>query len=101
MPRKAKIGNLLAVVRAAVETGEYRDTTHSLVRQSGRAITGPEMEYVLKTGYHESSKDTFEEAYDEWNYAIRGRTLDKRDLRIVVSFDMDGMLIITAIDLDI
>lgn len=35
-----------------------------------------------------------------WNYAIRGRTIDGRSLRIVISFEADGvLLIITAIDL--
>ena len=32
-----------------------------------------------------------------WNYAVRGKTkIDKLDARIIVSFDEDGMLIITA-----
>ena len=31
-------------------------------------------------------------------HAVRGKTLDKRDLRVVVSFDATGMLIITTIE---
>lgn len=64
-----------------------------------RDITRPEILYVLKNGHHEKRKDKFDEFYKAWNYAVRGKTLDRRELRIVVSFDKDGMLIITAIDL--
>jgi hypothetical protein len=53
----------------------------------------------LKNGYHEKKKDKFEEQYHAWNYVVRGKTIDGRNLRIVVSFDPSGMLIITAIDL--
>ena len=38
--------------------------------------------------------------YNAWNYAIRGRTVDRRDLRVIVSFDEDGMLIITTIEVE-
>ena len=53
---------------------------------------------AVADGYHEARKDTFEEPYNAWNYAIRGKTLDQRDLRVVVSFDDSGMLIITTIE---
>ena len=38
--------------------------------------------------------------YNAWNYAIRGRTVDRRDLRVIVSFDEDGMLLITTIEVE-
>lgn len=59
------------------------------------------MLYVIRHGYHEKRKDSFSEEYQGWNYAIRGKTIDRRSLRVVVSFDESGMLIITAIDLDV
>jgi len=56
---------------------------------------------VLREGFHEKRKDKYEELYKAWSYSIRGKTVDNRRLRIVVSFDSKtGMLIITAIDLD-
>ena len=54
---------------------------------------------MLTNGRHEKNKDQYQERYQAWNYAIRGRTVDKRDLRVVVSFDEDNMLVITAVDL--
>lgn len=98
--RAAKITNLLARVRACIEAGTYLDTRHSSARQRERDITRPEILYVLKNGWHEAKKDVYEERYGVWNYAVRGMTLDSKDLRVVVSFDENGMLIITAIDLN-
>lgn len=61
-----------------------------------------EYEYVLKTGWHEKRKDTYDEIeYKTWNYAIRGKTVDARELRVIVSFAEDGMLIITVIELEV
>lgn len=76
------------------------DTTHAFIRMTQRQVTLPEMLHVLRNGYHEKRKDEFKEQHNAWNYAIRGKTLDKRELRVCVSFDKSGMLIITAIDLD-
>ncbi len=60
-----------------------------------------EYEYVLKTGWHEKAKDQYDVQNKAWNYAIRGKTVDTRELRVVVSFDEEGLLIITVIDLEV
>jgi hypothetical protein len=59
-----------------------------------------EVLYVLRHGYHEERKDAFKGEHDAWTYAMRGKTIDERELRICVSFDPRGMLIIATIDLD-
>ena len=74
------------------------DTRHALERQDERRINRPEILYVLKHGHHEKSKDTFSEFHHSWNYSVRGETVDRRELRVIVSFDEDGMLIITALE---
>ena len=87
-------------VRTCIEQGRYLDTRHALERQVERAINRNEILYVLKNGYHEKKKDKFDELYQAWNYAVRGKTLDRRELRVVISFeDASGMLLITAIEL--
>ena len=92
--------DVLAWVRACVENGNFIDTTHATLRKGQRKITRYEMVFVLETGFHEKKKDEFKSEHNAWNYAIRGKTLDRRELRIVVSFDQPTqMLIITAIDL--
>lgn len=43
--------------------------------------------------------DKYVPEHSAWNYTIRGNTMDKRELRIVVSFDENEMLVVTVIDL--
>ena len=97
--KKAKEPHLLERVRKCVESGNYLDTAHSSIRRDERRITRPEFLYVLKHGWHEKAKDQFDEFYKAWNYAIRGETIDGRELRVVVAFERQGILVITAIEL--
>lgn len=99
--RPAKEANLLEKIRLALASGDYLDTVQASERQAERRISAQEYEYVLKYGWHEARKDQFDRGYQTWNYAIRGRTLDQRELRVIVSFTSDGMLIITVIDLEV
>ena len=75
------------------------DTRHGNERQRERQITRPEIFFVLRHGHHEKKKDKFDAHYSAWNYSVQGKTVDRRELRIIVSFDENGMLIITAIEL--
>lgn len=101
MLKKHKIHNLLDAVRSSLESGHYFDTRHATDRQAERSISRTEVVYVLKHGRHEKSKDQYQERYWTWNYAIRGKTIDRRDVRVIVSFDENNMLIITAIELGV
>ena len=95
--RPPKLADVLELVRMAVEAGNFLDTVHASVRQQQRAITRPEYLYILKNGFHEKAKDTYEPIYLTWKYAIRGKTVDKRDLRVIVTFK-DSLLIITVME---
>jgi phage terminase large subunit-like protein len=100
MKAPSKIDRLLERVREALDTGGFLDTIHIMQRQTERQITRPEMLYVLRHGWHEKRKDVFDTRYQAWNYAIRGKTIDERPLRVVVSFEKETrFLIITAIAL--
>jgi len=100
MKAPSKIDRLLERIREALDTGRFLDTVHATQRQAERQITRPEMLYVLRHGWHEKRKDVFDTRYQAWNYAIRGKTIDGRPLRVVVSFEDDTqLLIITAIAL--
>ena len=95
--RPQKIEHLVDRIRKCINSGAYRDTFHAALRKNERNITLPEIIYVLTTGRHEKSKDQFDKAFYAWNYAIRGKTIDELDLRIIVSFDDEkDLLIITA-----
>lgn len=100
MSHPEKRPDLMPVIRICIAEGRYLDTRHALERQYERQITRPEILFVLKTGYHEKKKDKFDGLYQAWNYAVRGKTVDRREFRIIVSFDESTrMLIITAIEL--
>ena len=62
-------------------------------------MTRLEVKQVLRAGHHEKRKDEFKEDHQAWSYSIRGKTIDKKELRVAVTFDKNNMLIITVIDL--
>jgi hypothetical protein len=95
--RPKKQPNLLAQVHVCILEGCFKDTSHAIVRKRERKISLPDILYVLKTGFHEKQKDSYQDKFKAWNYAIRGKTIDDREIRVIVSFDLNGMLIITAI----
>jgi len=97
--RPTKADDVVAKVRRHVEQGTYRDTRHVNERRTERGITLLEVLQVLMRGYHEKRKDEFKPEHNDWNYAIRGRTVDARELRVAVAFVEPGLLLITAIDL--
>ena len=92
-----KIENLLERIRNCINSDTYRDTFHAIERKAERNITLPEIIYVLTSGRHEKNKDHFEEVFNSWNYAIRGKTMDGLELRVIVSFDKDRDLLIIPI----
>lgn len=98
--KPSKEGNLLEKIKKALDSGNYLESKHAVERALERNIIATEYEYVLKTGWHESKKDTFDFLYNTWNYSVRGKTIDKRELRVIISFDENDLLIITVIDLE-
>lgn len=101
MSKDGKLDNVLEKVRKAIAEDRFRLTPHAEGRMFQRGIILPEVFYVLKHGYHETSKDEFDSSRRNWRYAIRGCTVDGRDVRVVVSLDkVTRMWIITVIDKD-
>jgi len=98
--RPKKIANLLEVIQEHIKAGRYRDTSHAIQRKKERKIILPEILHVLRTGRHEKSKDYYEERFHSWNYSICGATIDKEDLRVIVSFEEKDLLVITAFYLE-
>jgi len=98
--RLVKDEKVLEKIRDKSSCGDYIPVEHAKQRLEQREVTDPEMRYVLATGYREPRKDEFKEEHQSWNYAMRGRTADGRELRVALSFDKDDLLIITVIDLE-
>ena len=99
--RPDKITDLMGTVQECIEKGNYFVTTHAFIRQSQRMISLPESLHILRTGYEEKRKTCFDVEHSTWKYAIRGKTLrDGLDVRVIVAFDEDGMLIITVMHVE-
>lgn len=95
-----KLDCLLDKIKDCIEKGKYLVTMHALDRQNERIISLPETLHVLKTGHEDKKKTSFDKERNTWKYAIRGKTIrDKLDVRVIIAFDKDEMLIITVIRL--
>ena len=81
-----------------LEKGAYRLTKHAAEEQSKDGIDLQDTIHVLKTGFHEKSKTLFNNAYQTWKYAIRGKTEDLKDVRVIITFSSE-MMIVTVMEL--
>jgi len=100
MRRPAKVKDIMKVASVAVKAGQLLYSDHANERLRERMIVKPEVEAILTNGHHEARKDQFSERHAAWDYAVRGKTVDGRSLRIIVALIDPKMLIVTAIDLD-
>lgn len=91
-----QLENVLYKIKECIEEGKYMLVSHALDRQKERSINLPTTLYVLKNGYHEKRKTSFDNEYNTWKYAIRGKSPDNLDIRVIVTFDNSDMLIITV-----
>lgn len=99
--RPEKIKEVLSKIKECIEKGNYFVTAHAFIRQGERMISLPESLHVLETGYEEKKKTCFDMEYNAWKYAIRGKTIrDELDVRVIVAFDENEMLIITVMHVE-
>jgi hypothetical protein len=98
--KSEKVLDLLKMVHDCLDRGTYRFSQHAVDRRKERLVSLPDIIEVLRNGYHEKKKDTWDTVFQTWNYAITGNTIDLDMCRIVVSFEDNGLLIITVVRLD-
>jgi hypothetical protein len=96
---RPKRAHPVADVRRLVSGDAYIFSRHALERLQQRQVTVPEVRHVLLNGFHESRKDEWRDREGAWNYAIRGKTVDERELRVCVTFLPGNLLVVTVIDL--
>ncbi len=95
-----KTNDLMEQIRSALDDSRYDFRGHALERLQQREVTESEAIYVLKKGRHEKKKDEFDNEKGNWKYAVRGKTVDNRELRVIVAFVEPDMFVITVIDLE-
>lgn len=98
--RPAKRENVLEDAQEAWRSGRYRILAHAQERMVEREIIRPEVAFVILNGWWERKKDQFRDDLNSWTYAIRGKTLDDRALRVAIGFDEQDVLVVTLIDLE-
>jgi hypothetical protein len=89
-------GRLRKEILQHLKSGRYRLTEHAAEEQENGGLDIQDTLRVLKTGTHEKAKTSFE--YSVWKYAIRGKTEDCQEVRVIIAFS-DEMIIITVIEL--
>lgn len=101
MTMRPKVKNILNITSEMVAKGLILYSKHANQRMFERKIIKPEIEYVLSHGHHEAKKDLYNEEHSSWDYSIKGKTVDGRNLRIIVALVEPNVLVITTIDLDL
>ena len=96
MTAKKADSDILKKVRDHVRKGTYILVKHAIQRQEERGINLPDVLRILEHGRHEKNMDSFDVKNQSWKYAIRGKTISGIDLRVVVAFQQE-MVIITVI----
>lgn len=97
LKRPAQLEDIFSKIRDCIDSGQYRQSKHAIDREVERKVDLLDVLYVLKkNGHHEKRKTSYDEAFQVWKYAVRGKTLDEVEIRIIIAFADDGMMIITV-----
>lgn len=102
-PVKKTTAELFEAIKFSLENGEYYFSDHGDLRSKTRKnVNDLEVVKILEGNdkWHEAAKDKYEKGHKDWNYHIRGRNSDEDQIRIAISFDEAGMVVITVINLD-
>jgi hypothetical protein len=102
MARVKKIENVVVLAKNLMLKGVYVISNHAKLRQGERCFTIGDIKKIIYTGYHEKRKDEYKEEHADWNYAIRGKTLDNDQARICIAFaEEKHFVVITVIRLEV
>lgn len=91
-----QVDKLFDFIGAHLDAGRYRLSIHAFERQYQREIQLPDILHVLRFGWHEKQKTRFDEVFKKWKYSIRGETLNRSPVRVIIAFDDTEMLVITV-----
>lgn len=85
-----------------MDKGAYVISNHAALRQGERCFTIGDIKNIIFNGYHERKKDEYKDEYSDWNYAIRGKTLEYEQARVCIAFvEESHFIIITVIRLEV
>lgn len=83
-------------IRSLIAAGKIRVLKHAAERMELRGYTLPEIEQVLRGGFHKSDRDEYDQTHATWTHAVEGSTFDGRKTRVVVAI-VDELLVVTVV----
>lgn len=102
MSRTKKVEKVIELARDLIRKGAYSISKHAQLRQGERCFTVGDIKNIITTGYHEKTKDEYKDEFEDWNYAIRGITLDGDQGRVCIAFVQESsFIVITVIRLEV
>lgn len=102
MERAKKIENVAALAKNLMQKGAFAISKHAKLRQGEPRLAIGDVKSIINTGYHEKKKDEYKDEYADWNYAIRGKTLDDEHARVCIAFIEEiHFIVVTVIRLEV
>ena len=99
--RVEKIDCVVALAKKLMVAGAYAISDHAFERGDERRISIGDIKNIISTGYHEKKKDEYKDEFEDWNYSIRGQTLDQEPARVCLAFiKKNHFIVITVIRLE-
>lgn len=100
-PKKKKDFDLFNQLDKKIYFNEYVFKKHAKIRQNDRNISDLDILNILegkgnRKRHRNKRKDKFQFGHQDWNYCIEGLNLENRKIRIIISFQDNLLLIITA-----
>lgn len=100
-PRKKSDKELFSILDKKIANAEYIFKKHAKQRQKDRTINDLEVLDILegrvnRNRHRNKQKDKYEEGREDWNYCIEGQNLERRKIRIIISFEDKMVPIITV-----
>lgn len=96
-----KDAEIVKKIKNCLANRQYKQSLHALERIDKRKITFQDVLFILETGRREEVKDSYDEVFQNWKYAIRGKTLEEDDIRVIITISEDNIIIITVVNLTI
>ena len=98
-----KENNVISKMKQLLGTRKIRISSHANQRMSQRKVLYFEVLQALSSGRHDPKRDRFNMEFNSWDYSIEGKTIDSRELRIGIAFELDSntgerLLVLTVID---
>ncbi len=87
MAEKHPESEIVAVIKTSLESGNYIILPHAKLRCKERKVLPRDIEVVLKRGKRIKARDRFDNIYNSWSYVFEGKTIDERELRVVIIID--------------